>query len=97
MGAIKDNPYTEIQYNLSLIGRAMAHPVRIQVMELLMRDNYPIRNIDLAKMVMLAPSSIKDYLEKLKDAQFINVTYDKHYYEISLNKNGVRWCDQFGI
>lgn len=96
-GAIKENPYTDLQYEISSVGRALAHPVRIKILEMFVKDNYPIRNIDLAKMVFMAPSSIKDHLDKLNDAKLISIRYDKHYYEVNLSENGRYWCNRFGI
>lgn len=94
MGAIKDNFYTSEESNLFYVGRAFAHPARVKMITELLVE-MPNRNIDLARILHLSSPTIKDHVEKLKDAELVNVNYFMHYYEISLNEKGRYWSELF--
>lgn len=85
MGAIKSNDnYSEQEWQLAKIARALAHPARIQMVRAL-RQNGQYRNIDFAAILNMAPSSVNDHVEKLKDAELVGIEYQSHFYLISLN------------
>ena len=85
MGAIKSNDnYTEEDWNLSLIGRAIAHPARIQIIKTLRKHRH-YRNIDFALELNMTAASVNEHIEKLKDAELVGIKYHPHFYRISLN------------
>lgn len=95
MGAIKSNDnYTEEDWNLSLIGRAIAHPARIQIIKTLRKHRY-YRNIDFASELNMTASSVNEHIEKLKDAELIGIKYYPHYYCISLNAKKLHTLSHF--
>lgn len=94
MGAIKPNNYSEKELNLSLIARALAHPARIKIVQLL-RYSGMKRNVDLAVELNLAETTMREHLWKLKDAGLINVDYKTHYYNVSLNEKKMHQLSGF--
>lgn len=94
MGAIKENLYTIEESSLFYVARAFSHPARVKIMTELLLDQ-PYRNTDLAKILDYSCPTIKDHLEKIKDAELVSVKYSMHYYEISLNEKGRYWSELF--
>jgi DNA-binding transcriptional ArsR family regulator len=86
MGAIKSNNYSEINVQLSLITRALAHPARIEMIKTL-RSHPSFRNIDFVDSLNLSRPTIKDHVEKLKDAELVSIAYFPHHYEICLTSD----------
>ncbi|AEA45854.1 winged helix-turn-helix domain-containing protein [Fluviicola taffensis] len=77
MPTIKPLDYTPKQISISLLGRAIAHPCRVKMIELLIK--YPkLTNKDLAEILHLSKSAIHTHLIKLWDAGLINVSYSPH-------------------
>jgi|GEM_PF-1164885 DNA-binding transcriptional ArsR family regulator len=68
----------------ALIGRAFAHPARIQIYNIL-NDYDFTRNIDLTKMLKLTKSTIHNHLRKLEDAGMIRTVY--HEKSLLISKN----------
>lgn len=88
MGAIKPNNYSTTEVRLSRIGRAMAHPARIQMIKTL-RTTYAYRNIDFVQLLQLSKPTIADHIQKLKDADLVEITYLPHCYAISLKEQAL--------
>jgi predicted transcriptional regulator len=90
MGAIKSNDnYTDNDWQLSILARALAHPARIQMIKKLRRQ-HQFRNVDFAAELNMTPSSVNEHVEKLKDAELIRIEYFQHHYLISLNPKKFR-------
>ena len=77
MGASKTNQFTHEEINLSLIGRALAHPARIAILHHLKQVGYT-RSLDLIPLLKLAPSTVHVHLLKLKDTSLVNIVYADH-------------------
>ncbi len=77
MPTLKPLDYTPKQISISLTGRAIAHPCRVKMIELLIK--YPkLTNRELSERLHLSKSTIHDHLTKLWDAGLINVSYSPH-------------------
>ncbi len=84
MGAIKDNNYTEKEFEIAHLFDAFGHPARKRMIDLL--SQYPFcRNTDLALILNLSPTAIMNHTNKLKRAKLVNIHYKHHHYEIVLN------------
>jgi len=94
MGAIKPGNYTNQEINLSLIHRALAHPIRIQIVKIIL-DQHKTSAFELAKFLNVSPKTIKDHLEKLHDGQVIQYEYIHHAYLISLHPNQMDYIQSF--
>ncbi len=94
MGAIKENDYSFQETNLFYVARAFAHPVRIRIITELLSER-PYRNIDFVRLLGMAKPTIKAHIDMLKDAELVSVEYYLHYYDISLNRKGMKWCELF--
>ncbi|WP_341904366.1 winged helix-turn-helix domain-containing protein [Fluviicola taffensis] len=77
MPTSKPLDYTPKQISISLTGRALSHPCRVKMIELLIK--YPkLTNKDLTEMLHLSKSSVHIHLKKLWDAGLIDVSYSPH-------------------
>lgn len=83
MGASKPNSYTEKELQISTIARALAHPARINMIQIL-REFKTYRNVDFARALKLSPTAIGNHIDKLKDAELVDIYYGPHHYLISL-------------
>ncbi len=87
MGASKANQFSNELKELSLTARALAHPARVSIVNEL-KQSSTMRSIDFAMLLKLNPSTIHKHLQKLKDANLIEMEYAVHYYTIRLiNEN----------
>lgn len=77
MPTIKPLVYTTKQISISLIGRALAHPCRVKMIQLLIKHPC-LTNRELTQRLQLSKSTIHDHLTKLWDAGLINVSYSPH-------------------
>ncbi len=94
MGAIKPGNYSNQEINLSLIHRALAHPMRIQIVKIMLEHKAVTANV-LAKSLSVTITTIKDHLEKLHDGQIIQHDYIHHAYLISLHPNQLDYIQSF--
>jgi predicted transcriptional regulator len=85
MGAIKENNYTDHEFEIAHLFDAIGHPARKRIIEILNQHNFH-KNIDLAEYLNLSPACVMNHLNKLKRADLVSIRYDVHYYEIRLNK-----------
>lgn len=84
MGAIKENHYTDKEFETAYLFDAVAHPARKRMVDLL--SKYPFcRNTDLAATLNLSPTATMNHLNKLKRAKLVDIRYEYHHYEVSLN------------
>lgn len=88
MGAHKKNNFASEEIELSLLGRALAHPVRIRIIHSL-TNHGPFRNTDLARSLDLSRPSVKAHIDMLKDAGLVEIEYFMHYYHIHLRKDNL--------
>jgi ArsR family transcriptional regulator, arsenate/arsenite/antimonite-responsive transcriptional repressor len=94
MGASKPNNYSEKELHLSTIARALAHPARISMIQIL-REVKTFRNTDFAKKLRLSPTAIGNHIDKLKDAELVDIYYGPHHYLISLRTKNLRRLSLF--
>ncbi|MBU0488637.1 MAG: metalloregulator ArsR/SmtB family transcription factor [Bacteroidetes bacterium] len=74
--------YTELQNQLSRFARAMGHPARIQILELLIAQSCCFSG-DIAKELPIARSTVSQHLNELKDAGLI---------QGEINPPNVKYC-----
>ena len=87
MGAIKDNNYSNSDIKIAQIGKAIGHPARkLMIAHLL--EYGSSRNIDFSCSLNMSPSTIKEHVQFLKDADLVTIKYRMHHYDIYLNPNG---------
>jgi DNA-binding transcriptional ArsR family regulator len=84
MGAIKPRQYSHQEIQLALINRALAHPIRIQIMKLVF-DEQSVSITAISKLTGIALTTAKEHVEKLYDGQLIYYHYDQHSYTIYPN------------
>jgi len=86
MGATKKHQYSEKELKKALLARALAHPARIRIYEILKSHKiYP--NKEFQKELQLNQSTIHDHLIKLKDAGVVSIEYFENIYSVQLNPN----------
>ncbi|MNJ91767.1 Bacterial regulatory protein, arsR family [compost metagenome] len=89
MPAFKPQDFSTKQLSISLTGRALAHPCRVRMIELLIK--YPhLTNRDLTEMLRLSKSTVHLHLKKLWDAGLINVSYSPHSLSIQITDEQIR-------
>jgi ArsR family transcriptional regulator, arsenate/arsenite/antimonite-responsive transcriptional repressor len=87
MGASKTKQFSEYEKNIAKVGRALAHPARVRILEILYHQEW-CRNTELSVELQLSPSSVHNHLQKLKEAQMIEIDFLPTFYKISLKENG---------
>lgn len=88
MGASKTKQFSENEKLIANIGRALSHPARVRILEILYEKDW-CKNVDLTKYLELSPSSVNNHLEKLKQADIIKVDFFPNFYKVSLNHQGM--------
>jgi DNA-binding transcriptional ArsR family regulator len=86
MGASKTNQYSINEIKTANIARALAHPARIRILSLLKQELFT-RNTDLVKDLQLVKSTINSHLNKLKDADLIELEFHSNCYWIRSKKD----------
>ncbi len=96
MGASKTKHYSEYEKNIAKIGRALSHPARVRILDILLNKEWCISQ-DLIKDLRLSQSSVHNHIQKLKEADFVKVDFLPTCYTISLNPNTIStlqdWSD----
>lgn len=85
MGASKDNNYTNEEVLMSQFGRALAHPARSRMINLL-RENKSFRNTDMCRVLKMRVSSVHAHIRILREADLVHVEYAQHEYHITLHQ-----------
>src|SRR5690625_7339118 len=67
MGTTKTEHFTEKQCEIAIIAKAMGHPARVAIIDLLLKVNACIGN-DILEKIPLAQPTISQHLKVLKDA-----------------------------
>lgn len=75
MGATKETAYTEAQKELAALARALAHPARVAILQLLMKERR-CHCGGLTDMLPLAQATVSQHLKELKLAGFIKGTVE---------------------
>lgn len=88
MPTSKPLDYTPKQLSISLTGRALSHPCRVKMIELLIK--YPqLTNKDLTEILHLSKSTVHIHLKKLWDAGLIDVNYSPHLLCIEITQEQI--------
>lgn len=75
MGLSKTELFTEEQNALATVARAIAHPARVAILHILLKENRCI-NSDLVKELGLAQATISQHLRELKEIGLIRGTIE---------------------
>lgn len=75
MGTTKTEHFTEKQSEIAIIAKAMGHPARVAIIDLLLKVNACIGN-DILEKIPLAQPTISQHLKVLKDANLIKGTIE---------------------
>jgi len=86
MGASKTTQYSIDEIKSAKIARALAHPARIRILSLLKQEVFT-RNIDLVKDLQLVKSTVNSHLNKLRDADLIELEFHSNFYWIRTKKD----------
>lgn len=70
MGITKKDNFNEVQNRLAKLAKALGHPARIAILEVILKKNSCICG-DLVEELPLAQSTISQHLRELKDAGII--------------------------
>ena len=70
MGAIKTAEYTQKELELAKIARALAHPARVAILNLLLKKQACVCG-DIVGELPLSQSTVSQHLKELKDAGLI--------------------------
>lgn len=76
MGVIKYFDYSPQTLSISMVGRALAHPCRVKIMELLL-ERKKLNNLEFAEYFGMTRSTIHDHLVKLWQADIINIASEQ--------------------
>jgi DNA-binding transcriptional ArsR family regulator len=75
MGLTKSEIFTDKQNKLALMLKALAHPARIAIIQVLLKSNACVCG-DLVEELGLAQATISQHLKELKNAGLIQGTID---------------------
>ena len=84
MGALNIRNYTAEELAISSFARALAHPLRLRIIQYLLQNNY-IRNVDACRCFSVSPSTIHKHFTILKENDLIFIEYANHCNYITLN------------
>lgn len=85
MPVSKANLFSDSENQLAIIGRALSHPARIRIFQLI-KENGFVRNCDLIKQLGLTGTSVSNHIRKLHDANLVHIEYAPNHFQISLRK-----------
>lgn len=74
MPSTKTDNYSKSYIDNSRIGRALGHPARIRIIEII-QDQTIVRNTDLIKYLQLSQPSVSNHINKLAEANLIESTF----------------------
>lgn len=93
MGTVKHFNYSDEIISISLLGRALAHPCRVKIIELLV-ENKELNNLYFTQYFGVAKSTVHDHLVKLWQAGLIEVNSSQTGTLISMNENQIALVSQ---
>ena len=85
MGVIKHFDYSPQVVSISLVGRALAHPCRVNMIELLL-EKKKLNNLEFVNYFGMSRSTIHDHLIKLWQADIINIKSEQEGTIVSMSK-----------
>ena len=88
MGLRKPQDYSEKEISTALFGRAIAHPVRVKIINLLHKNRLTLK--DIGKTVNLSPTAVRNHIQILQDARLLSVEYKVHFLLYTLNSENYR-------
>lgn len=90
MGASKDYNYSPEEILISQFARALSHPARSKMINIL-KKNKSFRNTDMCKTLEMNVSTIHNHIKVLKEADLIHLEYANHEYHITLHQENYRF------
>ncbi|MCK5029143.1 MAG: helix-turn-helix transcriptional regulator [Bacteroidales bacterium] len=81
----KENIYTDDQLKLSRFAKALGHPVRLYILELLSKQACCYSG-DLTDVLPIAKSTLSQHLKELKDAELIQGEIEAPKIKYCINK-----------
>ena len=75
MGVTKTEHFTDVQNEMAIKLKALAHPARIAIIEYILTQKTCICN-DLVGTLPLSQSTVSQHLRELKDAKIIKGTFE---------------------
>ena len=94
MGVTKKELFTEEQNRLAKLAKAMGHPARIAILQVLLRQN-ACYNGDLVEELGLAQATISQHLRELKEVGIIVGNIEG--VSVSYCINAARWNEIQGL
>jgi DNA-binding transcriptional ArsR family regulator len=88
MPTLKPLVYSPKHISISLTGRAISHPCRVKMIELLI-EHPKLTNKELTEILQLSKSTVHNHLTKLWDAGLINVSYFPHSLCVEITKEQI--------
>jgi len=86
---LKEKVYTEKQEKLARYSKALGHPVRVFIMDFLVKNtDRCCYSGDMAEELPIARSTLSQHLKELKDAGLIQGEINPPYIKYCINKKG---------
>jgi ArsR family transcriptional regulator len=93
---IKEKGYTESQERLARYAKALGHPVRVFIMDYLIKNTEKCcYSGDMAEELPIARSTLSQHLKELKDAGLIQGEINPPYIKYCINKD--KWEEATNI
>ncbi|WP_430406971.1 ArsR/SmtB family transcription factor [Fluviicola sp.] len=89
MPTFRPHDYSPKQISISLTGKALAHPCRVRMIELLIKHPN-LTNKELTEILRISKSTVHIHLKKLWDAGLINASYFPHSLGIEITNEQIR-------
>lgn len=89
MGATKKEQFTQEQIHMATLGRAIASPARIAILQHL-KSNHIASNKELSSVLQLSRTSVYQHLKILHDAKLVDENYFCNDHGYFLNENAKR-------
>jgi len=89
---IKERVYTEKQEKIARYSKALGHPVRVYIMDFLVKNTDKCcYSGDMAEELPIARSTLSQHLKELKDAGLIQGEINPPYIKYCINK--ANWAE----
>jgi ArsR family transcriptional regulator, arsenate/arsenite/antimonite-responsive transcriptional repressor len=89
---VKEKVYTDKQESIARYSKALAHPVRVFIMDFLVKNaDKSCYSGDMAEELPIARSTLSQHLKELKDAGLIQGEINPPYIKYCINK--VNWAE----
>ncbi len=94
MPVSKANLFSVSENDIATIGRALSHPARIRIFQLI-KENGCVRNCDLIKQLNLSGTSVSNHIRKLYEANLVHIEYIPNHFQVSLKRNSLNQITEF--